>query len=309
MNLNKSEDIFALTAVDADSWAALIISLLEVLAGTVTSSFILFDVLRNVFKGQSLSTKDKILLALSISNVASPIILFIYIVSDILWLSLDEILYIFFYSLILYCMSSSSWLTLCLCFFYFIRIMGFRSGYLSMMKKNMDVLVPWTILVVELVSLLTSFMNFTLEVLSIDTSSSINTTNGHLSPAKFFEVMYVSNFASYPLIIVTTGCIMASVTIHIHRMKRNISGTMSLVAHHRVVRTMKHLVAFYVLFYVLLLIEFKELFPYIWSGCTYLIILLTLSPVQSLIIIHGNTRLHKSWKQMWQCPGLRTLFW
>ncbi|KAM4023627.1 taste receptor type 2 member 129-like [Anomaloglossus baeobatrachus] len=296
-------------ALETESMAALTVALLEAVVGIVTSSFILFVILRSIFNGQSLSTRDKILLALSFSNMASPIVLFTSVLCMVASLTLDEYTSVLEYTLVLYCMSSSSWLTLCLCFFYYIKIMHFKASYFSFLKTNIDQLVPWAILVVEVISLCAGFLNAMIELLSENSvkNTSTNITGDNVSSKPFYEVMYVSNFVSYPLMIVTSTCIMVSVTVHIHRMRRSMStsDTTSLDSLQRVVRTMQHLVAFYLLFFLLLLTEYWAELPLLWRKCSYLIVLLTFSPGQSCILIHGNPRLQDSWIGMWQCGGVK----
>ncbi|XP_069841135.1 taste receptor type 2 member 39-like [Dendropsophus ebraccatus] len=287
-------------ALKTDSLAVLAISLLEAVAGMLSSSFIVFDILRNFSKGQVISTRDKILMALSVSNLAYPIMLFTSIVCDVFSLPLNAYTDVLLYTLTLYCMSSCSWLMACLCFFYYIKVAHLRSRYLSRLKDHIDVLIPWMIVVVEVISLGGNFMELLLE-----TVTSTNTTDDELSPGGFYDVMYLGNFVSYPLMIVTFTCIMASVMMHIHRMRRNLStaGTINLEAHQGVVRTMQYLVAFYIVFFLLLVADYLINLPGVWRDCTYKIILLTFSPVQSVILIHGNPRLRESWKQMWGCGG------
>ncbi|XP_056392752.1 taste receptor type 2 member 123-like [Hyla sarda] len=253
-------------ALPPDSTAVLTISALEAAAGMVSSSFIGFHILKNISKGQTISTIDKILLALSISNMVSPITLLSSIVNHVVWNEMN-ISSMLRYMMVLYCMSSCSWLTVCLSFFYYSKVMQFRSRYLSRLKNNIDSLTPWTILVVEVISLGGSFMNVMKDFIPglspWNSDVTTNITKDSSTTSSLYEVMYLSNFVLYPCMIVLTVWIMASVIMHIHRMRRNISTarTINLEVHQRVVRTLQHLVAFYVVFYLLLIIEYNISLP------------------------------------------------
>ncbi|KAE8578516.1 hypothetical protein XENTR_v10023614 [Xenopus tropicalis] len=263
--------------------------ILAVTAGAFTNAYISSVILLDYFKTKMMSSSNKILLALSLSNGC-------------------------ILALLIFGISSTAWITTCLCVFYFVKIINFSSGLFAWFKLKIDIIVPWLILVSEVVSLGCSFLTLLPSVNIQEPSSnssmfySLNSTSGATGiSADFIKVTFITVCVPLLIMIVTTFPTIRTLYLHSRRMK-NTGTSSSLAPHQSAVFMMAWLLFLYTVFFVVLFTGFIQSFtpPSFAYWMTYnLIYVATL--VQSVVLILGNPKLkeaiticccfvcHKSW--------------
>ncbi|XP_068103357.1 taste receptor type 2 member 7-like [Hyperolius riggenbachi] len=246
----------------------------------------------------NVSSTDKIMFSLSFSNLCfctfQPILVFL----KHLRITPPRAFTLIADALALYGSLSSSWLTSCLCLFYLIKIVHFSSRFLSWLKMKIDELVPRLVTMVMLVILVLSFLEKIREsACNINVPSLNKTGNSYLTKCQLssmFNVILISRFISLLSMTLITAGTSASIALHVHRMKRNI--TSSTNANNKamiVVRTMVCLLVYYILFCVVfMLARFSgfQIFLDSNSFLMYLVVLFSFTPVQSIILILGNPK-------------------
>ncbi|OCT61875.1 hypothetical protein XELAEV_18047905mg [Xenopus laevis] len=158
MDLFSKVDIVRINC-EVDIVYSLCIPILATIVGASTNAYITFVILLDYFKTKILSTSNKILVALSLSNVYFSLILSVYSLFNFVWPQLYAEPYVksCILALLVYGGSSCAWNTTCLCIFYFVKIINFSSKLLSSFKMKINIIVPWFILFSEMVSLGCSF--------------------------------------------------------------------------------------------------------------------------------------------------------
>ncbi|KAE8578515.1 hypothetical protein XENTR_v10023613, partial [Xenopus tropicalis] len=272
------------------------------MTGAFTNAYISFVILLDYFKTQTMSTSNKILLALSLSNVFLSLILFVSAVS-VFWPEIYADYYVkaYIFALLLFGICSSVWNTTCLCVFYFLKIINFGSGILAFFKIKINVMVPWFIFFSEALSLGCSFITLLPSVNSPGSSSntslvySLNSTSVDIASIPgFMKVTFIVAFVPLLIMLVTTFSTMGSLYLHSRRMEN--TGTSSSVAPHRsAVFMMAWLLLLYAVVFVALFTYFFKLFDSKSFGywITYML-LYSFTLVQSIVLILGNPKLKEA---------------
>ncbi|XP_063285678.1 taste receptor type 2 member 39-like [Pelobates fuscus] len=278
---------------------------LETSVGIFLNGFIWFVNFMDFMKNTNISSNNKILLALSVANMVNVICS----ISGIFLHGSNSVYYYFIFSYVLmFSFASSSWLTACLCFLYFIKIINFRVGFLAQIKLQIDVKVPWLIVVVEVVSFCTSFL-FLLafnddedQELFNNTSNilSANPTSGRIiSVSKYLIIIFVNNCTPFLIITITTFCTIGFLRLHVRSMKKS-DGNTNLESHQTAAKTMRRFLLFYLIFYL-------EIFIYTFGNTTHnalwyhihIVLVFIFTPVQSGLLILTNVRLKEVWHRLY----------
>ncbi|KAE8578520.1 hypothetical protein XENTR_v10023618 [Xenopus tropicalis] len=284
-------------------WFFLLI--LEVIIGTLTNAFIVVVLLLGYFKKQTMNESDKILIALSITNICSSLVSSAAIMILFMWpwiYSHSNATFCIF-SLTIFGTISMVWLTACLCVFYFVKILNFSSGILLWAKMKISNFVPWLIFFSELVSLCWTF--FTMLPLVTKEQSSGNISSLHSVNATsdtntiIFELICTAVSLPLMIIIITTFSTTGSLYLHRRRMEKNLGASSSLKAHQSVVWMMIRLLLLYTLVFVVQILHFSgTVAPLSFEYCLNYFILFSIPVAQSVLLIQGNPKLKDKLKQI-----------
>ncbi|KAM3916053.1 taste receptor type 2 member 143-like [Leptodactylus fuscus] len=276
------------------------------MAGVVTSSFIVFTIGKDFFRKQNIDTRHKILAALSFSNfcfsLLFPFPISVRIFSFDVYTSLNDVVH----ALTLYSSTSSAWLTSCLCFFYFIKIADFRSRCLSLMKMKIDPIMTWAVLVVEGLCLCGSLLKTMVFSPTVDIST--NNSGPETFSWSFFLVLYISNLVSFLVVMVSMAFAIMSLRQHIQHIATHMgtSASVHLDAHRGAVRTLRHLMGFYLLFCLAMtLSHFMDFLWHCHKDVIIFMIFFLFSPLQSILIIDSDLKLKEAQRKL--CPTCVTM--
>ncbi|XP_073416604.1 taste receptor type 2 member 8-like [Dendrobates tinctorius] len=290
---------------------------LETIYGVSTNAYIILFLSYYYVRRLDRSVSNIIILALSISNVLYASVSYV----NILLLYFNPLVFLktlitpAVYVFATFMITSSSWLTACLCFFYFTKIQTFRSGFLSLIKMKVNIAIPWMILVAELISVVTASLNI-LEFLEHNESSK-NISLVQLAKMKansngiFSNNLYISFVSScFPFLIsvVTTTATVCSLDRHSKKMEKNqTKSSVNVKAYENTIRNMTRLLIFYGMFYVTLFLFYFNLFVTYTTGFwVFLIMIFLYAPVQSTLLIFSNTKLKKAWMKVFYCKVMST---
>ncbi|KAM8962440.1 taste receptor type 2 member 116-like [Pelodytes ibericus] len=289
------------------SEALVVILQFENSIGIFLNVFILFVISHGFVKGEKVGSNSRLLFAVSISNVSYSIMF-----TCMYFGQSDSSAYSQYIlsSMLLYSITSCAWLTACLCFFYFIKVVQFSCSILAWVNRKIDSIIPWLIMVAEVGSLVSSFIymvvsNDTADQLSSKNTSvilSLNMTPGtNTSKSDFDQIIFASCGVPFLIIFVTTAWTGGFLWQHIHRMKKNMgtSGGTPLKPQRKAANTMMRFLVFYTVFYFSIGTNVFQLIPpnpinnfiHLVLGCSF-------TPVQSVLLIFASSRLKKAWKQM-----------
>ncbi|KAM3916059.1 taste receptor type 2 member 8-like [Leptodactylus fuscus] len=284
---------------------------LETIYGVSTNGFIIFFIHFYYVKGLKISVSNKIILALSISNILYASVSYVNILllyfSPLVFLQPAITPSVFVFAM--YIITSSSWLTACLCVFYFLKIRTFRPGVLSWLKTKVSSAIPWMILMAELVSVVTASLNILEFVERSDSPQNISLRQLAMmktsSNGIFTNNLYISFIGScvpFLISVVTTAATVWSLRKHSQKMKKNCtktSGGFNVKSYENTVRNMTRLLIFYGFFYVTLFVFYFNLFAMLSTGFwIFLMIIFLYAPVQSTLLILANTKLKKTWMKI-----------
>ncbi|XP_069591804.1 taste receptor type 2 member 8-like [Ranitomeya imitator] len=295
----------------------IVILSLETIYGVSTNAVIILFLSYYYARGLDRRVSNIIILALSISNVLYACVSYV----NILLLYFNPLVFLktlitpAVYVFATFMITSSSWLTACLCFFYFMKIQTFRSGFLSWIKMKVNIAIPWMILMAELISVVSASLNI-LEFLEHNESSK-NISLVQLAKMKaksngiFSNNLYISFVSScFPFLIsvVTTAATVCSLNRHRKKMKKNqTKSSVNVKAYENTVRNMIRLLVFYGMFYVTLFLFYFNLFVTYTTGFwVFLIIISLYAPVQSTLLIFSNTKLKKAWMKVFYWKVMST---
>ncbi|KAM4628500.1 taste receptor type 2 member 40-like [Discoglossus pictus] len=280
----------------------------EVIAGILISTFIVIVNFLDWSEKKMLSSCDQILLALGISNACYPwfsgCLLYICFVQP------QSILANYFpvvYALTISAFLSSSWITALLCLYYFVKIVQFPNGLLVRLKMKIDLLVPWLILVVNVVSILSSipmalnFSNVYSNVTNPITGNISSVTSWISNNSMQIVSPLIPNFlVPFLTVMVTTCCIMRYLSSHTRNMEQNMGEAGNLKVHRRAARTMLSLILLYLVFYVAQLVLVSSVQPQLGlQYCVTCVLVLACSPLQSVILILGNNKLIQQYRTLY----------
>ncbi|XP_040211642.1 taste receptor type 2 member 10-like [Rana temporaria] len=253
-------------------------------------------------KGTNSSPCNYLLIALNVSTMCYTISLTSNLLLYVFWPSLNVtyassvLTYLTIISI-----TSSSWLTAAMCFFYFIKILQFQSRFLSWMKMKIDRMIPLLIIFVEIVSLLESFMAAYIFNQDFPKNSTIAATDltseyQHIR-LKFMNVILPVTSPPFLIAILTTAASAVSLKLHSHRMKAN-TGHANGKDYQGAVQTMACLVVLYALIGLVIIIFGQELFAdQTWGYWICVMIIFSFPMVQSGLLINGNPKLKEPWRK------------
>ncbi|KAM4023618.1 taste receptor type 2 member 40-like [Anomaloglossus baeobatrachus] len=282
----------------------------EVGAGVLTSIYVIIIILLDFHKKKNMRTGNKIRIALGLSNVCFSIITTANVFSGFYWPMIPRKTHStdILYPLTMYCISSCSWFSAALSFFYFVKIVNVGNRWLAWAKTNISSIVSWVILVAGLVSF-GSF--FTVFFLIVPPASANNASVSSFSAfavrelrRRFIYIVIVVTFLPLVTVLVTTISTAIVLKRHTLKMEQNMrpSGNIQLGTYGSAVFRMFRLLFFFALFYFVMLLfylpVFKELSPGFWVS---LIILSSFSSVQSVLLVLGNPKLKRAWRELVKC--------
>ncbi|XP_018425664.1 PREDICTED: taste receptor type 2 member 8-like [Nanorana parkeri] len=214
--------------------ANVFILLIEMVIGISCTIFVIAVIVNESKRKKSMNAGNKIRVTLYISNVCYSITVFAGVSSGFLVPKNDQITnstsaYVVC-SLNMFTMSSSSWLPAVLSIFYFLKIVDFKARVIVWAKRNINAVVPWMIVGVEVSALISSFLGVLL--LKNPHSSSINNSTSGINNAVsnyasgFLSIALIVSSAPFLIIVVTCGCIARTLIMH-HRsmMESNVNST------------------------------------------------------------------------------------
>nr|DBA18890.1 TPA: hypothetical protein GDO54_014784 [Pyxicephalus adspersus] len=289
------------------------ILVVESIIGIFTNVFIVLVNLRDWLKGQSLNSSDHLVVSLALSNTCfsfantAIIVCFIYFVEFVFP---DYVFYIV-YGTMSYTIFSSSWLSSWLCLFFFLKIINFKGGCFGWMKMKVGSLVPWLIFLSQVISCISSLPLIwtTTKVYSQNSTSSDLGGNETSTVTKykineFYNIfsIIVNCFVPFLIVMATTGCIIASLSLHTRHMKQNMEDSHgpSLKVHQAAARTMSSLLVIYLIFYVVELgLGFLPMSSLFYWICFMLISFFP--TLQSIVLITGNSKLRQICSELLNC--------
>ncbi|KAG8430491.1 hypothetical protein GDO86_020494, partial [Hymenochirus boettgeri] len=284
----------------------------ESFAGLLTNVYIASVPLYDYFKKANLSTSDKLIVALCVSNVYCALLNGVFLLTINMWPDINTDINIMgiFMTLQIFGISSSVWITVCLCLFYFIKIINFSSGPLGWMKMKINVVVPWLIVLSEVVALGCSLLTRIPSVIkefyynySLDYFQTLNVTSRpNVIPIHYMSIYIIGLFVPLLTMLVITFVTAGSLYLHIRRMKKNMGTSSNSAAHQSVVWTMIRLLILYTAILVASLLYTLKIFTSTnFAFFTILMILYSFPLVASVILILGNPKLKKPLMTMYNC--------
>uniref|UniRef100_A0A8C5QG84 Taste receptor type 2 n=1 Tax=Leptobrachium leishanense TaxID=445787 RepID=A0A8C5QG84_9ANUR len=316
--------------ISAGSVVLLSILLMVTLIGFTLNSGIFFFMVTEWMKGPPLKPYDQINFTMALVNLSFlctmcviipqqffPALFTIYDNSYLFFLSFQRrtntfiVIFMTVFSIV-----SCALHTLCLCFFHFIKIVNFSTPFLSWVKTRITAVVSWLILVSEVVSVGSS-MFITLEFVSKhDVNVNVSTvvpSNGSQSredTLSYISYTFVVIFLPLILGIVIICWTIAHLKRHGRRMKVTMgaSGSASLKSHQTAANTMIRLLTLYAFIYIDMVIFCFDVFPIKSVGYWFsVLILISFTPAQSVLLITGNPKLKDLCCKMLCLQGRRDL--
>ncbi|XP_044130503.1 taste receptor type 2 member 123-like [Bufo gargarizans] len=290
----------------------IVILSVETIYGVSTNAFIIFFIC--YYYGLDKSASNKVILALSIANVLYASISYINVmlvyIKPIIFQNTSITPTVFVFGMFL--ITSSSWLTVCLCVFYFMKIQTFRSDFLSRLKTKVSSAIPWMILMAELLSAVSASFNIleflengdSAKNLSLVQLDMVKASSTGIFPNNLY-ISFVSSCLPFLISVVTTGATIWSLKKHSNKMEKShtkSSAGVNVKAYERTIRHMMRLLIFYGIFYVILFLFYFNLFPAFTTGFwVFLMVTFLYAPVQSTLLIFANTKLKKAWMKIFHC--------
>nr|DBA18935.1 TPA: hypothetical protein GDO54_014826 [Pyxicephalus adspersus] len=191
------------------------------MAGLFSNVFIIIYLTLTSLKERKVTTCNCILISLSISNLCFTILFSANSLIRFGFPRLFIIPNVFFviYYLTFCSFSCISWLTFILCFFYFKKIQHFQPGFFAWIKKKIDVMVPWMMLAVLSVSLLSSYLLILMSNMGLPNNST------HTADCNFFAfkswgywmclMLVHSSSAVYSLLIISGNPKLREAWVHL----------------------------------------------------------------------------------------------
>ncbi|XP_069841124.1 taste receptor type 2 member 39-like [Dendropsophus ebraccatus] len=287
-----------------NSKAFLAVLLLETITGLSSSIFIIICLYDPATKCQRFSTLNRILMALSASNMSFLFTMSTHFLLLAVWPKFYNMLYVFYpiCYLTLYSITSTCWLTSALSIFYFLKIIPSQSGILTKLKNMLDTMTGGLLLVPEVVSFSGSFLSLLISNPNSFQTNATKTETEDLMVRKvsFNGIVMALNFLPFIIAIVTT-VISASLLKHYDgQMKKKIGHLNAKVKDYRTaVHTMSALLMFYTsMFLILIFFLLKATDTTTWGYWICVMLLFSHPTVQSAILIHGNPNLKEELRKL-----------
>ncbi|KAG8548258.1 hypothetical protein GDO81_025946 [Engystomops pustulosus] len=285
-----------------------IILVLETIVGLCNYVFILCAIFHDFYRQKNLSSSNKILLWLGILDIGYEVLISLGLLDDFIGFRASttvdwSFLYIM---LVLYNICSCAWLTASLGVFYFVKISQIRC--LSWFKFHLSSIVPWILLVLQVVSIIHSILSCVLLVSPQRSPGNITETRPSVmkvlaeNSSDFNNAALSVTSAPFIILLISTTATIWTLRQHSHRMGRSMESGVDrghLTPYELVVARMTHFLFFYVIFYTVMLIFFFAIIVQLRLGFWVALVLLSFfPPVQSVLLILGNPRLKDAWKEM-----------
>ncbi|XP_056392750.1 taste receptor type 2 member 8-like [Hyla sarda] len=295
--------------MDSNTETLLVIILLEVIIGFLFSFFLIICLYVIGFQKKNMMTYVKILIPLNVSNISFTFFLASNFIIGFLWPEvytktslIQPISYMTMYSI-----TSSLWLSAVLCVFYFMKIVPSQPGVLITLKRRIDAVVLWLIILSEVVSLGQGFLAiFLANVPTYHKNTSI-TMSELMEETKakswnFLITFLLINSLPFLVIIMTTIGSAGLLSLYNHQVQKNMtttSGNTRVRDYGAAIQTMIGLLVFYVLLFVCMSLSMLDVFSYwdinYWLCVIFLFLCATILPA---LLIYGNPGLKEAIKQM-----------
>lgn len=296
--------------------ACIFILLLEMIFGMSSTLFVIGVIVKESKQGKNIKTANKIRIALYMSNVCYSITVFAGAISGFLGPTNNQItdftLAYVAYSMSMFTMSSSSWLTAILSLFYVMKIMDFKARIMVWVKKNIKAVIPWMILGVEVLALFSSFFGVLLFINPF--SSSVNNSTLSLnnsvstSPAGFLSIALILSCAPFLIIVFSTSCIAKVLLKHHHSMAENMRTSNSNKTksfRNALPKIMRSIITYTVYYLFVLLYYVATLFSLSVEFWVFLTIMALFTPLMSVLMIVKTPKLRKTAEEMLNCTLCR----
>ncbi|XP_069841096.1 taste receptor type 2 member 1-like [Dendropsophus ebraccatus] len=280
---------------------------LQITIGLCNNILIISAIFYDSIRQKNLSNSNKIILCLNVWDVSYFVLICVALADHFLCRG-DSSTYVlsFIYTiLLLYNISSCAWMTAGLGVFYFIQISQVR--LFTWVKTHISSIVPWTLLVLQVMSFISGFSSSFL--LIFPRASSRNITHSppcatdvlaENSPA-LVNAAIAATFIPFIIKVISTVCTLWTLKRHSQKMVRNMETVDNgrLTSYERVVRRMTYSFSFYVIYYTLMLIFYSFVIAQIESGFLVTLLLLSSFPLlQAALVILSNPRFKDAWKEM-----------
>ncbi|KAM3916909.1 taste receptor type 2 member 40-like [Leptodactylus fuscus] len=287
-----------------------VLLLLEVISDLSSSIFIIISLCLAGFQRTTIAPLNRILISLNVSNVSFTVFMTAYLLTSSLWsyyYSVRSVFYLISYMNV-YSITSISWLTAILCFFYFMKIIPSRPGVLMNIKNKIGSFILQLILMAETISVVVSFLSLQSPDEKNSTMIEVETQETRRQRLYFTSITLFLNGLPFMVIILTTLSSAWVLRMYNSQMKKN-NGTLanSNVKDYRsAVQTMTGLLIFYLFVIIAVIISALEIFPERSEGYWICVMFLLSFPTgQSIFIIYGNPKLKHNLKELFSALSCR----
>ncbi|KAM5193788.1 taste receptor type 2 member 40-like [Mantella aurantiaca] len=254
----------------------------------------------DLIQGRTISPREVILSTLGLFNIFYQLILMANDLLIFLWSELYFIdkVHATLSFMLLFTVFSSFWFTACLCGFYYVNIVSFKSPLFMQLKHNMSEVVNWMLSLSTLIALIISIpipWNISkLTTYSVPTNTSVEEVTSPIRPQ---YLLIASVFGCcIPLVLVGTAdaIVLRSLFTNARLLHRNAGGmsVQSVDASIAAARTITSLLLLYLCFYLAVI---SLLLNIVLLGSTWfplcVSVIYSYSPIQSVILILGSPKL------------------
>ncbi|XP_056392738.1 taste receptor type 2 member 39-like [Hyla sarda] len=274
----------------------------EAFVAVFTIIFITSIILWDFYKKRRLDSKDEIQLAMNVSCFIFTIVLAYSEFSRILQPDVTKMSHPspLLTVVSVYFMCSCSWLTASYCFFNFIKIVNFQWPFIHRVRVRIGSVVPWQIVVVEVMSLCVSLLH----LLPYRKGHVSYTNSSHISS----ELMVVDDYMSiFLIILICSPLVLSTITLiptaaflrcHMKKMKdTKTSG--EVLMYERVAWKMLFFLLLYLMYFLMVILYYFSIFArYIIGYWINLILIFSFIPAVNVVQILGTPHLRTIWKDM-----------
>ncbi|XP_056392743.1 taste receptor type 2 member 40-like [Hyla sarda] len=295
--------------MDSKTETLLVIILLEVIVGFLFSFFIIIFLSVIGFQKKNMMTYVKILIPLNVSNISFTFFLASNFIIGFLWpelLTKTYLIHTLSY-MTMYSITSSLWLSAVLCVFYFMKIVPSQPRVLTTLKRRIDAVVLWLIIMAEVVSLGEGFLSMLISNISTNQRNSSITMSEFIDKinaqsVNVFLIVLLLNFLPFLVIIMTTIGSAGLLSLYNHQIQKNMtttSGNTRVRDYGAAIQTMIGLLVFYVLLLLCMSLSMLNVFSYLDIGYWLCVIFLfSNTTILPALLIYGNPGLKEAIKQM-----------
>ncbi|XP_069841097.1 taste receptor type 2 member 119-like [Dendropsophus ebraccatus] len=280
---------------------------LQITIGLCNNIIIISAIFYDSIRQKNLSNSNKIILCLNVWDVSYALLICVALADQFVCLGASST-YVFSSMLIillLYNISSCAWMTAGLASFYFIQISQVR--FFMWVKTHISSIVPWTLLVLQVMSFINGFSSSFLLIFPRVTSRNITHSPpcatdvlAENSPA-LVNAAIAATSIPFIIVFISTVCTLWTLKRHSQKMVRNMETVDNghLTSYERVVRRMTYSFSFYVIYYTFMLIFYFSIISQIESGFMVTLLLLSSFPLlQFILLTLSNPRFKDAWKEM-----------